>query len=221
MIRRMMLPVVLMGLAAGCLEIQGEHTLYLEPDGAVTWSVLQEEIRFDAEDPEARSREKRAFLKSVAAATHPAAVALALLHPATLEGRVLREETPQTVLTEARFPGIDRVYQNLFDLYRVPASAVLDVGKNRSRLAVSFWLDGSESGDHIEDASEEILLALLLDCRIVLTEGEFVAASGFEILDGGKVAKPLEIDTEEAEENGTPIVLSLTWKTDEASDDER
>ena len=58
-----------------------------------------------------------------------------------------------------------------------------------------------------------VLLALLLDCRIVLTEGRFVDAAGFEILDEGKAVRPLEIDTEEAKNNHRPVTLSLTWTT--------
>ena len=47
-------------------------------------------------------------------------------------------------------------------------------------------------------------------------EGRFVEARGFEIVEGGRVARPAEIDTDEAEENNTPVEMSLTWTTGDA-----
>ena len=38
--RRALMVIALLGLTVGCLEIPGKHVLYLEPDGAVTWTVL-------------------------------------------------------------------------------------------------------------------------------------------------------------------------------------
>jgi len=215
--KRLLLLIALVGSTAGCFEIQGEHTLYLAPDGTVAWIVLEEEIRFDVETREARRLEEEAFLDRVAAGEHGAAVALGSLRPASLGSRILREETPLAILTEARYPGIDRVYQNLFDLYGVVASTELRTRDDRTRLLVTFWPDHEEKEesdeDEAEDAYDEILLALLLQCRIVLTEGTFVDAVGFEILEGGQAAKPTEIDTEESKENNTPVVLSLSWTT--------
>jgi hypothetical protein len=215
--KRAWMVVAMTALTAGCFEIPGKHVLYLEPDGAVTWTVLEEEIRFDAESRKARLRQEEDFLDLVAAGEHPAAVALSALYPASVSSRVLREETPQTVWTEASFPGIDLVYRNLFQLMGMPAIVDLELEKDRARLVITAWPgaeDEHESGgdsDEFEDGSLDMLLALFLKCRIVLTEGKFVSAEGFEIVDDGIAVEPIDVDTAEAEENNTPVTLALTW----------
>lgn len=226
--KRILLLAVLVGWSVGCLEIQGKHTLYLAPDGTVVWTVLEEEVRFDAMTPESRERLEQEFLDRVASYDHAAAVSLEALYPSSIDARVLRAETPQTILTRAYFPGIDRVYQNLFSLYGAVASAELKIRDDRARLEVVFWLEDEEDEEEIEEGeedevdddddqpySDEILLALLSECRIVLTEGKFVDAEGFKIVDGGRAVIPAALDTDEAEEYNTPVKLSLTWTTRE------
>jgi hypothetical protein len=210
--------IALAGLTVGCFEIPGEHVLYLEPDGAVTWTVLEEEIRFDGESRKSRRLQEDEFLDRVVAGEHVAAEALSALYPRTLDSRVLREDAPQTVWTEASYPGIDLVYRNLFDLMGMPAVVELEVEEEQTRLVITAWPgadeDGSESdGDEISDEAGEMLMALFMKCRIVLTEGKFVSAEGFEIADDGLAVEPVDVDTSEAEEHNTPVTLSLTWTT--------
>jgi hypothetical protein len=228
--KRFLMLAVLVATTVGCFEIQGKHTVYLEPDGTVTWAVLEEEIRLDGETAKERRQAADEFLDLVAANGHAAAVSLAALHPSSLNSRILRDEAPQTILTEARFPGIDRLHQNLFDLYQVPASTELDTDGDLTRMKAWIWLNDSdeedeedeeESADVLEAAelSEAILLALLVECRIVLTEGRFVEAVGFEIKEDGRVAVPTDTETEEEdEEDYLPVVLSLTWTSEPEPD---
>lgn len=216
--KRSLMLIALAGLTVGCFEIPGKHVLYLDPDGEVTWTVLEEEIRFDGDSPEARTRQEEELLDQVAAGEHVAAEALSALYPRLLDSRVLREDAPQTVWTEASYPGIDLVYRNLLDLMGMPAFVELEQEEDRTRLLITAWPgadeDGSESdGDEISDEAGEMLMALFMKCRIVLTEGKFVSAEGFEIVDDGRAVQPVEVDTSEAEENNTPVTLSLTWTT--------
>ena len=83
-------------------------------------------------------------------------------------------------------------------------------------------LEGSTGQGSSDRKSAEVLEALLEDAghyRVVLTEGRFVDARGFEIEDGGAVAILLEQSAEEIEEieeldeNGDVVVYSLTWTT--------
>ena len=66
-----------------------------------------------------------------------------------------------------------------------------------------------------DDDSEEKELPLLdRDVfPVVLTAGEFVAAEGFEIAKGGKIALPLEYDGDEIAEmlEAGVLIYSLTW----------
>jgi hypothetical protein len=230
--KRLLLLAALFLPSVACFEIQGTHTLYLAPDGTVVWTVLEDEIRFLAPTPEARRQEQEDFLDRVAAYEHPAALSMGALYPSSLDARVMREEMPPAIFTEAYFPGIDRLYLNLFSLYGAVSTVELKIGEERARLEVLLWpidddeeedeeIEGDEAAsdeaasDEHETHSDEILLALLLECRIVLTEGRFVEAEGFEIVDGGRAVKPLELEFEEAEANNTPVRLSLTWTTRE------
>lgn len=219
--KRALMLIALAGLTLGCFEIPGKHVLYLDPDGDVTWTVLEEEIRFEAGSPKARLRQEEELLDRVAAGEHVAAVALSALYPRTLDSRVLREDAPQTVWTEASYPGIDLVYRNLLHLMGMPAVVVLDLEEDRAQLTITAWPGAEEpesNGEEISEEAGDMLLALFVKCRIVLTEGKFVSAEGFEIIDDGRAVQPVEVDTEEAEENNTPVTLSLTWTTGEDSE---
>lgn len=211
--RLIMLSMVLLLVPSlACLEIQGSHTLYLSADGTVIWSVLEQGIRVEQEED---------FLDRVSGSEHIAARALEVLYPSSLTTRVLREESPQAILTEAHYPGIDRVFQNLFTFYELPAYVELRIEEERAHLEIRFWMNTDESEEEDpNDAYDVFLLALFVECRIVLTEGEFIEARGFEIIEGGKVAKPTDIDTDEAEENNTPVELFLTWTTRDEPDEE-
>jgi len=201
--------VVLLVPSLACLEIQGSHTLYLAADGTVVWSVLEQGIRLEQEEE---------FLDRVADSEHPAALALEALYPGSLTTQVLRQVTPLAILTEAYFPGIDLVFKNLFTLYELPSTVELRIVDERAHLEIRFWMNPDESEE--EAVHDAFLLALLVECRIVLTEGKFIEARGFEIVEGGRVAKPTRIDTDEAEENNTPVELFLTWTTRDEPDEE-
>jgi len=224
--KRLLILVTVVASSVACFEIQGKHTLYLSPDGTVTWTVLEEEIRLGADTPEKKRLNEEDFAKRVAEREHETARSLEALHPGSLDARILREEAPQSILTEARFPAIDLLYRNLFDLYGMRADTDFTRREGFDRFVVEFWIENDEESgddpdaeDEIASYSDEILLALLLDCRIVLTEGRFVEAVGFEILDDGKAVKPLEIDDEDAKEHRRPVTLSLTWTAgDQATD---
>ena len=72
-----------------------------------------------------------------------------------------------------------------------------------------YWDDGDVEDEETVDG----LLPLLTDLRhykLVLAEGEFVEAHGFEIVEGGTAAIPLE---QNEGEDGA-LIYSLTWTTD-------
>jgi hypothetical protein len=225
---RIVSTVALLLATPSCFEVQGTHTLYLDPGGQLVWSVLEQEVRFDDTDDGTREQLQRGFLERVVRYENTAARALAALHPGTLTTRVLREDTPPAILTDAYFPGIDGVYANLFALYEVPGSARLSVEGDLVRLDVVFWpapeedeeqdTEENETRDRIDEAYDAILFALFVDCRIVLTEGKFVEARGFEIVDSGTTAVPDSWDSDEEEERNTPVELYLVWTRGEMTD---
>ena len=199
-------------LAAGCLIMDTDHTLYLDPDGALTWSVLEKDVRSDEEDPGERLEEERAYLERAWRNEHEAAEGLYALRPLGLETRVLRDRRPYTVLTTARFPSIDAVFQEMLDLEGIPGRAVLEDEFGLRRFVVTIPLDDLDLEENDEEAEGECetVLGFWDINRILLTEGEFVEAIGFEIDGDSAVLK--EID-EETLERGGELTLSLTWTT--------
>jgi hypothetical protein len=194
--------------ALGCIDEEALHTLYLQPDGALTWVAVETEVRSTLDDPEERRQEEREFLESARADRHPVAEALRSFGPARLETTILRERRPFHVVTEAELGPVAGFAREVLWRLGVPGEAELVTTGSERRLEVTLWPDQAD-----EDAvgEDDPLLALFSDWddyRIVLTEGRFVAARGFEITDDGTVARPAD---EEEPAEGEPLVFSLTW----------
>jgi hypothetical protein len=198
--------------ALGCIDEEALHTLYLQPDGALTWVAVETQVRSDLDDPQERRQEEREFLESARAGRHPIAEALGSLGPARLETTILRDRRPFHVVTEAELGPVAGFAREVLWRLGVPGEAELVTTGSRRSLEITVWPDQAN-----EDAVDEDdpLLALLSDWddyRIVLTDGRFVAAQGFEISDDGTVARVVEAEeTEEEPAEGEPLVLSLTW----------
>lgn len=201
-------------LAAGCLVGETTHTLYLDPDGSVTWNVLERNIRSDATDPAERRGEEDAYISRAWAAGHPIARALAGLGARSLDSRVLRPERPFTVMTEARFRALDELADEFVYQLGVAGSFDVETEGPLSRFVLSLHPDEEEG----EEENEEVLalVADLDDYRIVLTRGRFVEATGFEISDDRTVAIPEELSEEEVTANDGALIYSLTWTLAEA-----
>jgi hypothetical protein len=188
-------------LTAGCLVRETRHTLYLDPDGGVTWQVSWFEVRSDAAEAERRAGEERDFLAEVREGSHDVALALDLLGPRRLDSRVLRERRPFSVSFEARFDRVDRLARDLFEQLDAPAS--VELWQEGEVTHLSFTVEIAEPGDD----GDERLLALLdepKDYRLFLTEGKFVGAEGFRIEESGAVAVPEKRETEGVD--------SLSWR---------
>ncbi len=218
-------------LVTGCVRKETSHTLYLDPDGAVTWMVLEKDIRSDANNSGERDEEEEEFMAPRRSGEHDIAQALANLDADWVETRILRETRPYMVVTEARFESLDGPLQAFFDQMGAPVSAEIRTDGDCRRLVISCDLeDFDEAEQNValrrseSDAEEdEVLMELIDDAdkyRLVLTDGEFVEARGFELTDDDTVAALLEQTREEMEaieevdENGNVVVYSLTWTVD-------
>ncbi len=200
-------------LATGCLVDETTHGLYLHPDGGVTWTVRQEDVRSDSE--ERRTAEEETFLANVRVERHAVALAFDLLAARRVETRILRDARPYTVVTRARFARIDRVLQGLLDGLCVRADVELHREGDEMRLSVDYSPDPT---DDCESDREEILSALVQEpehFRFVLAEGQFVEAEGFEIAHDGLLARGLSPSEEEVENHHGTLFYSLTWRVPE------
>lgn len=198
--------------ALGCIDEDTLHTLYLGPDGALTWVATELHIRSTLDDPRERRQEEREFLEAARTDRHPVAEALLSFASVRLETTILRDRRPFHVVTEAELGPVAGFAREVLWRLGVPGEAELVTTGSRRSLEITVWPDPAA-----EDAVDEDdpLLALLSDWddyRIVLTEGRFVAAQGFAITDDGTVARVVEAEEgEEEPAEGEPLVLSLTW----------
>lgn len=209
-------------LAAGCVRKETSHTLYLDPNGAVTWMVLEKDIRSDAHDRRERDQKEEDFMAPRRSGEHGMAQALEQLDAEWVETRVLRDTRPYMVVTEARFDSLDRVIQSFFEQLGAPVYAELRADGDRTRLVILCNLEDWDEAEQSESEGEEddVLVELMFDAdeyRLVLTEGEFVDARGFELADEKTVAVLIDQSREEIEaieevdQNGCVVIYSLTW----------
>ena len=57
-----LLLVILAVFAAGCIQEDNTITLYLDPNGQVTWSILERNVRSDSKDRGDRQTEESQFI---------------------------------------------------------------------------------------------------------------------------------------------------------------
>lgn len=209
-----LLPVALAALvAAGCLQKETAHTLYLSPDGSMKWVAVESEVYSDETDPGARFTEEQRYIGAALVGTHPVALGLKELNPSTIvETTVLRDERPFHVVTKAGFARADRALERLFVESGVAASVRLTSDGRRSTLRFEF--------DFSRDLAERespvtVLLEELEDFTFVLTEGAFIAGGGFEVRDRAGRARIsgdwLKL-ADEAVEGKRKIELVLAWE---------
>src|SRR5688500_6906590 len=96
-------------MAAGCLQKETEHTLYLSPDGMVSWLVVEKNVYSDTTDRAARSKEEQEYIVHAARDAHGISRALLLLDPTDLRTRIVRNERPFVVTTAARYQSVERL----------------------------------------------------------------------------------------------------------------
>lgn len=203
--------VLTLGVAA-CLVTTTRHTVYLEPDGAVTWTVLEEDVHSDTRAVAEREVEECQWLAAARAGDHGVARALAALgaEPTT---RVLRDRRPFVAWTEARFGSVGEVIHHLVDGLELPATIEVDDGPDGGGFVVELDLAAAE--DLGEADSDEPLFDLfdgLETAEVVLVEGRFTAADGFSLDDDGRVARPVEPPAEVVEAKQGTLRWELRWR---------
>ncbi len=203
--------LILAAALAACILKDTRHTLYLEPDGSVVWTVLEEDVRSDATAPAERTREECDWLATATAGDHPAARGLAWLGGRP-QSRVLRSERPFTVWTEARFESLEELARRLVDGLRLPAELEVVTHPDGGALTVVLQLAAVDDSEEAEEALVD-LLDDLESARLVLVAGQFIAAEGFELDDDQRTARPLPPLEELLEAKEGALRWSLSWTT--------
>jgi hypothetical protein len=198
-------------LPLGCIVQSTTHTLLLDPDGALTWVVLERNARSDSDSPEERAREEGEFLTAARSGSNGAASSLRLLGGEGVAVEVLRDRRPFAVWTEARFASAADAAERFLAAHGVPACASFSTDGIEARLELSLQIAHDEASS---DNGDDLGLPIPDDLdplEILLTEGRFIAAEGFAF-DGDR-AELLPVTDEELEERGGALTLSLTWTT--------
>lgn len=210
--KKMLIPLIPLLLATGCLKKETFHTIYLNPSGSLTWNVLEENVRGD----EPGSVEERQVLADVKRGAYPMTLGLLAAGAARAETRLLRAERPFLVLTEGRFHSVERLAREVFEVLCDESEVRLTAGPDGRRLELEClpaeepWMD--------EDDPRWWLLDSDGDFEIRLTHGRFVEAAGFEIIDDGEAVRLLQDEEDEEDEDEQSVEeprerlrWSLTW----------
>jgi hypothetical protein len=195
----------------GCLQKETTHSLYLSPDGAVTWTAFEKDVRSDENDAAKRQKEEQQYLTAALAGTHGIGAGLAALDHVSLRTLVLRKDRPFIVMTEAELGPIDRLFSQMLAEIDTPGWATLRREGSRTTLTIHV-----EVGPESDQGTSSPVIGLFEDLdryRVVLTAGRFVTATGFNLVDDGTAAIPREITEDTLAENGGVIDLTLTWDT--------
>jgi hypothetical protein len=192
----------------GCLVEDTTHRIYLSPTGAIAWTVREEAVQSDNADRAERQREEQEWLEAVARDDHPVADALRRLHPDRISTVILRSERPYAAATEGRFDRIDRVVTTMLEELGLRGSARLEADGPTTTLTVAIDVSGLD-----EAGSDTPVTALLEDVdhyRVELTDGRFVAATGFDIVRNGTAAVP-RVAADEAVPADGMLIFRLAW----------
>jgi hypothetical protein len=193
--------------AVGCIQEDVTQTLYLSPSGVI-WSVLEKDVRSDENDPAKRISEEQNFFLAADAGAHGVAKAMQELGAQSVKTTWLRRERPYSVMTEGRFSDIRQLATAILRDSETQGDVSLERTGCQTRFSVRMDLRSSS-----ESPKDSVLGELMTDLktyRIVLTEGRFISADGFDISDEGMVAVP---DAKKKADDGM-LTLSLVWGDD-------
>lgn len=212
MLRTAHLSIVLAAaLAAGCLQREVTHTLYLTPEGGVSWVAVEANVYSDEADPGKRASEEQAFIGPALLGAHRVARGLHALEPASLvRTTVVRDDRPFHVITEARFARVDAMLERLLVDSGLPARVTLTHEEDRTTLHIRFDF----SRRVVErDTSASALLEDLDRIVFVLPEGSFIAGGGFDVPDRNRARLTQDAfdAIDKAMSDRRPIELTLAW----------
>jgi len=205
---------ILLTAMTGCLLKETTHTFYLEPDGAVVWRVVEKDVRSDAEDVQARRDEERGYLEAARSGTGGIVSDFDALGALRVDTRVISDRRPFFVVTEAAFSSIEELASAILEETCPQGTAALEFDGDRARFAARCPLDDHDVESSEAPEGETVGVHLIDDAecyRVVLTDGRFIDAVGFD-LDTDDTALLRELTEEELAANDNVAIFSLTWE---------
>ena len=199
-------------VTTACLTKDVTETWYVDAAGAVTWVIQEQNVRSDAQSPLDRRSEENEYWLSVQQERHPMAEGMRELRGEKLRTVVLRSESPYTVQTDARFPGLDILGQRLIAAVGTTGTSI--VRRNQNSWEWTMVVRDPSALDATTEPSDGVGAVLndIDHLRVVLVAGRFDAAEGFSLSNDGRVAT---FDYKASGSQGPDqpaITLKLTWK---------
>jgi len=206
--------LVALTFLSACILSESRHTLYLQPNGALDWVILQTDIRASDPDADKREREEGRYLDAARESAHPAAAGLHELGARSVHTRILRDERPYAIETTARFRAADDLFETFFEKLGVDCEARFLREGGLRRLTIR--LSGIRPDEVDPPAEDDPAFDLVdEDWRIALTAGRFVDVQGFVKTDDDD-AVLLSWETFEGlvQPDGT-LTLALAWTVED------
>jgi hypothetical protein len=197
--------------AGACLQREVAETWYLDPGGQVTWTVVERDVRSDAQAAFDRQNEEAAYWAAVEREDHPIARGLRLLDPLRLRTTSLRRDAPFTVMTEARFGSLEHLGRRLIERAGWSGTSVLTRVDGASEWTLTIRDPNTAGGSDHVDEDLAALIGDLDQLRVVLTSGRFEDATGFTLAPDRRVATVALADPGDGKE-APAIVLRLKWR---------
>lgn len=191
---------------SGCIVGETDHGIVIEGDGSVSWMVLERQVRSNAEESGERTSEEQAFLDELRRGEHPVEQAFRRLGAESVDLQLLRDRRPFAVWTEARFASVESLAWELVNQLGLEGEVKYRDDGELHRLEV--LIDPSTFEGELEDEAVRALVDELSSYRVFINEGRFLATEGFEIVDDGMTAIPIERSEDQEE---SPLRLTLEW----------
>jgi hypothetical protein len=201
---KMLATLAVLGLAAlgdGCIEKDTRSVIYLDPDGSLTWTVLETDVRSGSEKPADRTQEEAEYRRTMLSNPTPLVLLFESLGGRQVSRTVLKDTVPFEVHTTAKFDRIDTLFERMCAAASYFCVAGVANDGRRTTLTIEMVSELEVPGPE-QDAMTDALGTL----KLVLVEGRFVGASGFA-LTGTRTAT-----LDEKVVDGDPVTITLTWE---------
>ena len=198
--------------SGGCLLKDVSETWYIAEDGAVTWTVIEKDVRSDAKSAVDRQNEEMGYYEAVVKEDHPIARGFRATGAADIRTRVLRGELPYTVVTEGRFTGLDVLGQRLIAATDLEGTSAIVRDGDAWEWTFSVRDADTPEGDPSANDDADALLNDMDTWQAVLAGGRFESAQGFTLSSDKRVATFDENQFKDAADD-VVIVLKLRWTT--------
>ena len=209
--KRLVLLLAVSLVGTGCLVKDDLATWYLEPGGALAWSVMEKDVHSDAEGANDRQIEEANYIAGVRALNHAMARGFSALGAADARTRILRGTAPFTVVTEARFASIALMGNEI--IQRTGLSGTSTLSRGEAGTTWTFSVRDPHAPDGVDKPDDDLsaLTGSLEGLVVVLTEGRFVSAEGFQVSGDRRTATMTRWDDDPLKDDGV-LLLKLTWR---------